>query len=98
MVWDGTVLFFTIVLLSASTFAGPWIGTPIILSLYLNPLIISTATFIATNSEPKVEVSTVRCAFEYQMIGALFKYNEFYKQFAFGTGAGLRLGTGPNPW
>jgi hypothetical protein len=27
-----------------------------------------------TNSDPKVEVSTVRCDFEYQTIGDLFKY------------------------
>jgi len=43
-------------------------------SLYLIPLINSTATHRATNSEPKVDVSTVFCAFEYQRIGALFMY------------------------
>jgi len=49
-------------------------GIPNILNLYRSASIISTAVFIATNSDPNVDVSTVDCAFEYQIIGAEFRY------------------------
>jgi hypothetical protein len=39
-------------------------------SLHQSASTISTAIYIATNSDPKVEDSTVFCALEYQIIGA----------------------------
>ena len=39
-------------------------GIPIILSLYLKPLSASMPCFIAANSVPKTNVSTVDCFFE----------------------------------
>jgi hypothetical protein len=48
---------------------------PIILNLYLKPFIISVAILSAMNSDPKVEVSTVFCDLEYQIMGDLFRYN-----------------------
>ena len=56
--------------LSHSTFVGPSRGTPIIRNLYRRASMHSVAILQATNSEPKVEVSTVAWAFEYHMIGA----------------------------
>jgi hypothetical protein len=69
----GIVALLTTELLSTKTFAGLSRGTPIILSLQRRVLISSVPTLKATNSEPNVDVSTVHCALEYQMIGALFK-------------------------
>ena len=46
-------------------------GTPIILSLYLNPHETSIACFIATDSAPKTALSTVACLFVYQMMQAI---------------------------
>ncbi|KAK1740815.1 hypothetical protein QTG54_008910 [Skeletonema marinoi] len=40
---------------------GPLIGIPIIRSLYLKPRAASIPLFIATNSAPKTELSTVGC-------------------------------------
>jgi len=69
---SGILVFFTTDMLSAITLAGPSRGTPIILSLYLSPSVISsTAVFIAINSEPKDDVSILPCFLLYQMIGAL---------------------------
>jgi hypothetical protein len=71
---EGIVEFLTTVSLSTNTLAEFSIGTPIILKLYLSAFICSVAIRNATNSDLKVEVSTVFCVLEYQMIGALFKY------------------------
>ena len=57
-------------MLSQNIFVGPSIGMPIIQGLYHNACIISVAVFAAINSDPKVDVSTVFCRFEYQIIGA----------------------------
>ena len=46
-------------------------GTPIILSLYLNHHETSIACFIATNSAPQSALSTVVCLFVYQMMLAI---------------------------
>jgi hypothetical protein len=70
----GTVEFVTTDLLSQNTLEGPSIGVPNILSLYLKASIISTAILSATNSELKVDDSTVFCDFEYQVMGDLFTY------------------------
>lgn len=70
---DGIVLFMMTETLFTSMFAGPSIGTPIIRSLYQRDLISSVAVFKEMNSAPKVEVSTVHCDLECQIIGALFK-------------------------
>jgi hypothetical protein len=48
----------------------PSSGIPNILNLYLRDSINSIAILIATNSDPKVDVSTVFCALENQMMGA----------------------------
>ena len=48
---------------------GPVKGMPIMRTLYLSPLSVSTPCFIATNSAPKTEVSMVDCFFEIQIIG-----------------------------
>jgi hypothetical protein len=48
-------------------------GMPNICNLYHKASISSTAILIATNSEPKVEVSTVFFALENQIMGAQFK-------------------------
>ena len=47
-------------------------GTPIILSLNLNPHETSMACFIGPNSAPKTALSTVACLFVYQMMHAIF--------------------------
>ena len=65
--------FWTTELLSPKTLAGPFRGIPIIRSLNQRPWIFSEAIRIATNSDPKDEVSTVFCFFEYQSIGALLR-------------------------
>ena len=62
----------TTALLLQNTLQGPSIGTPIILSLYCSPSIISIGILIATNLDPNVDDSTVFCLFEYYNIGALF--------------------------
>jgi hypothetical protein len=61
-------------LLSPNTFAGPLIGMPNILSLYLNASIISTQMHVAANSDLNVDVSTVLCALENQIMGAQLRY------------------------
>ena len=58
-------------MLSPYIWVCPSIGTPIILSLYLNPHEISMACFIATNPAPKTSLSTVACLFVYQMMQAI---------------------------
>ena len=60
--------------LSPKTYDGKSTEMPIILSLYLKPLMCSQQSFIAMNSAPKDDVSIEVCFFEYQYIGALFKY------------------------
>jgi hypothetical protein len=67
----GAELFITTELLSQYTYDGPAIGIPIIRSLYLRPHNISAAIFNATNSEPKVLVSTVFCFLLYHTTGKL---------------------------
>jgi hypothetical protein len=52
-------------LIVTKTLAGPSIGTPNILNLYLKPMINSTAVLNATNSLPKVDDSTVFCRLLY---------------------------------
>jgi hypothetical protein len=59
--------------LSQKTSAGPSIGIPNILNLYLKLSINSVAIRSATNSDPKLEVSTVFCRLLYQMIGAFWQ-------------------------
>ena len=59
--------------LSALTTAGPSNGTLIILNLNRNPSIVSVATFMAVNSEPKLLVSIESCFREIQTIGALLR-------------------------
>ncbi len=54
---SGTVLLVTTDWLSQNTLAGLSNGIPNIRSLYHNASIISTAILMATNSEPKVDVS-----------------------------------------
>ena len=70
----GMVEFRTTESLSTSVFAGPSMGTPIICNLYRSDLINSIPVFNATNSEPNVDVSTVRWDLEYQIMGDLFRY------------------------
>ena len=48
-------------LFSPWTKQGPFMGMPIILSLYLKPGRYSQHCFIATNSEPRENVSTLVC-------------------------------------
>jgi len=55
----GMVELMTTELLSQNTLAGPSSGIPNIRNLYLMDSIRSTRILIATNSEPKVEDSTV---------------------------------------
>jgi hypothetical protein len=57
----GCVTFVTTEELSQNVFTGPSNGTPNMRSLYHKLSSISTAMRIATNSELKVEVSTVLC-------------------------------------
>jgi hypothetical protein len=54
---SGTLVFFTTNILCTPTCAWPSMGIPIILNLYLSPLIISIPVFSAMNSDPNVEVS-----------------------------------------
>ena len=58
-------------MLSPYIWVGPSMGTPIILSLYLNPHETSMACFLATNLAPKTALSTVACLFVYQMMHAI---------------------------
>jgi hypothetical protein len=55
--------------LSPSILTGPSTSNPIIHILYLNSIAISVAILAATNSEPKVDVSTVFCILEYHRTG-----------------------------
>jgi len=59
--------------LSQNVFTAPSSGTPNMHNLYHKLSKSSTVILMAMNSEPKVEVSTVFCAFEYQKMGALFR-------------------------
>jgi len=70
----GTVALVTTDLLSQNTLAGPSIGMPIILSLYLIASNISTRMRMATNSDPNVDDSIVLWDLEYHCIGEQFKY------------------------
>jgi len=69
----GIVVFFTTVVLSQNKFAGPSNGIPNIHNLYLSASIISVAILRATNSEPKVNVSSIFCRFENQIMGTLLR-------------------------
>ena len=62
------VALFTTPLLSQKPFVAPSNGIPIILSLYRSASFISHPTRSATNSEPKVDASTVACRLLYQMM------------------------------
>jgi hypothetical protein len=66
----GIIELITTLLLSQNPFVGPSIWIPIILSLYCNASLISTAIRNATNSLPKVLVSMVLCLLECHHIGA----------------------------
>lgn len=57
--------------LSPKTFTGPSIGMPNHRNLYHSASNISTAVFIAINSLPNVDDSTVFCRLLYHEIGAL---------------------------
>ena len=59
--------------LSQKVLVYPSIGTPNMRNLYRSEMFCSVAVRNATNSEPKVELSTVFCFLENQDIGALFK-------------------------
>ena len=59
--------------LSQNIFKGPSIGMSIIQSKYCNACIIYVAAIAAVNSEPKVDVLTISCCFEYHIIGAQHK-------------------------
>lgn len=68
---SGTEESSTTTLLSQKTLQGPCIPTPIISNfLYFKPSIITIAIRVATNSEPKVDDSTVFCRLENHFIGA----------------------------
>jgi hypothetical protein len=49
-------------------FSGPSIGMPIILSLQWSDSINSTDILISTDSDPKVDDSTIFCALEYHQL------------------------------
>ena len=49
-------------------------GIPIILSLYLKPHRASRPCFMATNSAPNIDVSTIDCFFENHCTNAVFMY------------------------
>jgi hypothetical protein len=70
---SGMLEFLTTDSLSHITEQGPSIGTPSMRSLYLRASISSIAIRSATNSAPNVELSTVFCYLEYQMMGARFR-------------------------
>ena len=55
-------------------YVGPSTGMPIILNLYLRPLMYSQPCFIATNSEPNDEDSTDVCFLLHQYTRAQLKY------------------------
>ena len=74
-VLDGRLVLNTTPLLSHRIWLGPKIGIPIILSLYLNSMRMSTEIRRATNFSPYVEVSTVFCHFEYHFTGVLLTNN-----------------------
>ena len=67
----GILELLTTDMLSQNTSAGPSTGIPKHLNLYLRASIISVAILIATNSDPKLDASTVFWCLLYQMIGAL---------------------------
>jgi hypothetical protein len=71
---SGAVVFEITDWLSPNKYDGPDNGTPIIRNLYRSPLSCSVATFIATNSDPNVEVLTEFWCFECHTIGAMFMY------------------------
>ena len=80
---NGGIFFFSAVsgfiellvtaLLSHKILHGPSMGIPNMRNLYRNDIFCSVAVRNATNSEPKVELSTVFCFLENHDIGALFK-------------------------
>ncbi len=59
--------------LSHNTLVGPSIGTPNIHNLYHKASIISTAFFIAVNSDPKVDASNEFCLLLNHIAGALLQ-------------------------
>ena len=60
--------------LSQKTLAHPSIGIPDILNLHRKDVICSVAILRVTNSDPKVELSTVVCFLENYDIGALLRH------------------------
>ena len=70
----GILKFLTTDILSQNNSAGPSTGIPKHLNLYLRDSRISVEILRATNSDPKLEASTVFCCSLYHMIGALLKY------------------------
>jgi hypothetical protein len=60
-------------LLSHNTFVGPSIGTPNIHNSYRKASIISTAFFVAVNSNPKVDASTEFCLLLNHIVGTLLQ-------------------------
>jgi hypothetical protein len=69
----GRLIFLQAAVLSQNTFVGPSIGTPNIRNLYRKASIISTAFFIAVNSDPKVDASTELCLLLNHIAGALLQ-------------------------
>ena len=72
-VTSGLTALFTTDSLSQNIEAGQFISTPIILSLYLTPIIFSMARFSAMYSDPIVEDSTVFWRLLSNTIRALLK-------------------------
>ena len=70
----GKLVLTTTDLLSQNILAGPLIGMPNILNLYLKPSTNSIAIFKAIISDEKVEVSTVFCRLENQIMGEQLQY------------------------
>jgi len=60
-------------LVITNMFAGPMRGTPNILILYQRDTMRLVVIRMAMNSLPKVELSTVFCCFEYQVMGDLLR-------------------------
>ena len=69
---EGTVVFNTTDILSPNINAGPSNVTPNDLSINLISRMSSVAILDATNSEPKVDVSTVFCCLDTHLTGVLF--------------------------
>ena len=72
---SGRVVFTQTAPLPQNIFVDTFIGTPNMRSLYPNASIISTAFFIAVNSDTNVDASTEFFLLLKQIIGALLKNN-----------------------